>query len=60
MLEGVNVDGFVFAAVDGEVCLAITVEVELASGYPALDGRFVDAGGYSLAVSNDIAGKADI
>jgi len=58
VLDGVDVDGFVFAAVDGQVCLAVAVEIEFACADGALDGGFVDAGGYGLAVPDDIAGEA--
>ena len=60
MFEGVAVDGFVFTAVNGEVGLAVAVEIELAEGDAACDGLLEDAGGDGAAVPFDVAGKATV
>src|SRR5882672_6239269 len=50
MLDGVAVDGFVLAAVNGEVGLTVAVQVEGAQGDAALDGLLEDPGGDTCAV----------
>ena len=48
VLDGIAVDGFVLAAVDGKVGLAVAVEIEFAECNGVFDGTFVDPGGYGV------------
>jgi len=60
VLDGVTVDGLVLAAVDGEICLAVAVQVKRTNGYAAFDGIFVDASRYRVAVPEDVARQTDV
>jgi hypothetical protein len=60
VLDGVAVDGFVFAAVDGQIGLAVAVQVEFAERYGAFDRLLEDTSGYGVAVPDYLAGTSDV
>ncbi len=60
MLDGVTVDGFVLAAVNGEVGLTVAVQVKRAQGDAALDGLLEDPGGDTCAVPGYFPGKPGV
>jgi hypothetical protein len=60
VLHGVAIHGFVFAAVDGQIGLAIAVQVEFAERYGAFHRLFEDAGGYGVAAPDYLAGTSDV
>ena len=55
VLGRVSIDGFVGAAVNGEVCLAVSVEVESFYGDWAGDGLFEDGGGNGNSFPSEVA-----
>ena len=60
VFAGVDVDGFIGAAVDGEIRLAVAIEIEGAEMDGPFDGRFEDAGFDLLAVPVDGLREADL
>ena len=60
VFERVAIDGFVLAAVDGEVRLTVAVQIELVQSDAARDGLLEDGGSYDSAVPGDFAGEPDI
>ena len=56
VFEGVAVDGLVFSAVDSEVGLAVTIQIQFAEGNAALDGLLENSGGDDPPVPFDFAG----
>jgi len=60
VFDGIAINGFVFAAMDGKIGLAVTVQIELAESDGASDGFFEDAGGDDAVMPRDLAGKADV
>jgi len=60
MLEGVAVDSFVLAAMDGEVGLTVAVEIELAQGDPAPDWLFENAGRDRVTVPDNFARQPNV
>ena len=59
-LDLVDEDRPMFAAVPGQITLAVTVDVEPPHHPPALDGRFPDGGVYGFPLPLDIARHAHI
>jgi len=57
---GMAVDGFVFAAMNAEVGLTVTIQIHLAKSDAARDRLLEDAGGDPGLVPGDFAGKADV
>jgi len=55
VLDGVAVDGFLRAAVDGEVSLTVAVQIQSAQTDASLHRFFENAGGYRLAVPEHVA-----
>jgi len=60
VFDGIAVDGFVLASVNGEVRLTVAVQVEGAQGDAALDGLLEDPGGDSRAVPGYFAGETGV
>jgi hypothetical protein len=60
VFDGVAVDGFVFTAVNREVCLPIAVKIEFAETNACGGGRFEYARGYCLPMPLDLARQADV
>src|SRR6185437_10251452 len=55
VLDGIAVDGLECSAVDGEVRLPVSVEIQGSEGDSARDGCLVDGRGHALAVPGDFA-----
>jgi hypothetical protein len=60
VLDGVAVDGFVFTAMNLEVGLTVTIQIQLAKSDAARDRLLEDAGGDPGVVPGDFAGEADV
>ena len=60
MFVRVGVDGLVGAAVNGEVRLAIAIEIQAAERDAAFDRLFEDAGDDGAAVDRDFARDANV
>ncbi len=60
VFRGVSVDGFVWAAVDGEIGLAIAVEIGGADRNSAIDRIFEDAGLEGVALPSKETWEADV
>jgi hypothetical protein len=60
MFDGVGVNGFVYAAVNGQVGLLVAFEVEGVEGGWPINGFFKDGSGDGFALPLDLAGTADV
>jgi hypothetical protein len=58
MYDRVAVDGFILAAMDGEIRLTVAVEIELSQSDAASDGLLVDRGGCLCSRPRDFAGQS--
>src|SRR5690242_2083292 len=60
VFDGIAVNRFVFAAVNAEVGLTVSIEIQLAESEAAGDGLLEDGGGDDGVVPRDFAGEADV
>jgi hypothetical protein len=60
VFDGIAVNGFVFAAVNAEIGLAVAIEIELAESEAAGDWLLEDAGGDDGVVPRNFAREADV
>jgi hypothetical protein len=60
MYERVAVNGLIFAAVNTEIGLAVTVQIELAQRHAALDRLLEDPRTHASPVPRHFAGKSNV
>jgi len=60
VLDGVEVDGFIFSAVHGQIRLPIAVQVESPESDSSGDRFLIDGCGYGVSMPKDFTGQAAI